>query len=384
MAFGEMDGSYAPSEKQPKKKDVKPPKKPKEPKQPKPPKTPKPPKSPKQPKERGGFWRRRGNQPSVDVPPVPSSPFEPAPQPPIEPAPQPQSFTESSTPVSPVEYSSVSVLNILLVGSSAETMRDYVTGLFYNARDLFVQNGLAFYGENNAVDNVFSERKQRLQGLFASYGDSEYKLSAQQSAGMETFSLRLGVAGNPQQSLAVRITCAVFTQFPPVEGFDAVWIMADAEVYQTPGSDKITATPVLYAANQAGKPVLLIAGQMESFGRFSTQDDGICSITNKENKAILHSLAVSWGDEFNGKSVFPVQIYGGLTYKRKDDQGNTVLEKNSGWSYNPAACHLPLLFTIKMVHEYGRQIDSDVFGIVRHLYGRQESEWAPSVMNTEA
>lgn len=293
--------------------------------------------------------------------------------------------TEQVIPIVPrIESTEIT---ILIAARTVAAAQDFIAGLHMNMSTAVSNEGLAFYSNDNIVIQDLLNRQHRLSNFFRDNSTS-YRLEPAENDGIVSYLFFISRSGMQQCSYKINILCATAeTIASNLPHCDIVWLLTDAPFYLNEnhmGSYGVSLISVAAAAEKSNRPVYILAAQFERSGKI--RDNGSCCSVEKNVYTFLTDKIKSILGELAEKyPVFPVQIYGGLSYKETDSTGVVVFEENrfGGLSiYKPAGCYIPLLYAIEKIFSGDRLNETDILNSIRKMNRTQRLQFSSDGIET--
>ena len=263
----------------------------------------------------------------------------------------------------------VSEITILLTGRTTAALTDFAAGLHADMSPVTNSEGLAFYSQNNETIQEILQRQKKLSAIFLGGNKVQYRLEDSDNSGGKSYSFQLSQAGMPEHCFKIQLLCISIAELlsSGVPNCDMLWILADAPCYEEENdSCRTSFSQMLTYAKEQEIPVYLLAGQFEKFGKIRDSVSG-CTIERTVYSFLTEHIHSCF--ETEGIPIFPVQIYGGLSYQETDDDGTLVFEENhfNGLCiYKSAGCYIPALYALEFLYT-GEQEDNEIISKVRKI-----------------
>lgn len=253
------------------------------------------------------------------------------------------------------------VFSILLVGRSQAAMRDYLCSLNQNMNEVLSGSGLSYYTREYAAITDIVAAKKHLDGYFWTGQETEYVCAdPEEEKACVNYIFSISPSGNQQVCLDFNFCCMTpqEAESAGAASADAVWILAEEPSIEEEDTyakalgrflgllqNKGTSAP------DAGNGVFILLSQFEHRVHFKGNET-----ENFLNEGARKKLYDSCRQAFGGirsasaAMLFLLQIYGGLQYVGRNEQGAPVLSVSRNGFYQkylPAGCHLPLLYLLE-------------------------------------
>ena len=276
---------------------------------------------------------------------------------------KPEIQLPETPPVPLVTKHAADTMNVTILSRNAAAELDLLTGLYFNTGAEVSEVGLSLYADTRTL-SVLQTNKRKLSGSFMA-GEINY-IQSDLSEGIPTvITLILSPAGGQNRGIKVNFTIRSFsTGFAGSEDGDVIWAIADAPIYEGADSYASALTSALSGAAANGKPIFVLMTEFEKYGKVSN----IGGVYKAERHVIrqLMPLAEALSPD---SMVLPIQLYGGLAYRRADGHSLIFGENESGGmlAYKPEGCHIPLLFSLEEVNGSDKWLDDEIIKSVQQI-----------------
>lgn len=273
-------------------------------------------------------------------------------------------------PVPEVIKTAADTMEVTILSRNAAVALDLLTGLFFNTNDVVTTAGLSLDTDGRTLSELQKNRR-KLSGLFMA-GDISYTQPGSSEGIPTAIKMNLSIAGRQNRGIKVNFTVRdMNTGFAGCEGCDVLWAIADAPLYA--GSDSYSAAlaSALNGAAESGKPVFAVMTEFEKYGKVSNIG-GIYKVERRVMQALLPAVESLSADG----TILPVQLYGGLVYRRTEGNSLVFGENEYGGmlAYKPEGCHIPLLFSLEAVSNAGKMLDDEIIKAVQQINRPQRME----------
>lgn len=269
-------------------------------------------------------------------------------------------------------------LKVLLLGRSQKIMREYICSMYKNLTDDFIGTKLSVFTKNQGTLTEIIETENEINRYFRDNNSSDRILVDETEKSSENYSVEIGIAGQQDVSLSLDFTCVTDGAGCSAAGYQAAWILLDAELTDKSGSFfggyDTCVKSFLSSLDSKKIPVSLIASQFENLERYSSCRTFVPVSTDARNEItqrVKEKYAECFGEKSGNVFLLFSQVYGGFAFSGTSGQGDIIQNIGSGrsfYDYRPLACHSAVLMTVKFMLERRMLPDSAVVTEMSEIY----------------